>query len=97
LVTPLALDTQKLKISEVKDTPAGAIFLFEENRTIPSDEDFKKDEKTFSEQYTKQKENAVWEAFASSLFKKVIEAEKAQKIEAEKARKKDAKKPQGKK
>ncbi len=88
LVTPLALETGKMKVSEVKDTPAGAIFIFVENKVPPSAEDFKKDEAAFSEQYAKQKENAGWDAFASSLFKEIIEAQKAQKKTQEEERKK---------
>ena len=93
LVTPLALETGKMKISEVKDTPAGTIFIFVENKTTPSAEDFKKDEAAFSEQYVKQKENAGWDAFASSLFKEIIEAQKAQKKAQEEERKNAKKNP----
>ena len=59
----LAMATAQSKVSQVKDVPEGAVFVFVAKREIPSDDEFAK-QKTFVELvYKQEKQKAALEAF----------------------------------
>jgi hypothetical protein len=51
------------------DTISGSVLVYLKSRTLPSDEDFKKDEKTFAQQVKRRKEQAILQAFWKRLEK----------------------------
>ena len=68
LIFELAATTKPGKISEPpKDTSYGAIFIFVEKKTLPSEEEFKEKEKFFTEMYASMKSKMAVRAFMSSL------------------------------
>jgi hypothetical protein len=67
VILALAAATKIGKVSEVKDTPYGAIFIFVEKKTLPSEQEFKEKEKFFTEIYSSMKAKMAVRTFMSSL------------------------------
>ncbi|MFA6294619.1 MAG: SurA N-terminal domain-containing protein [Victivallales bacterium] len=67
LIFELAANTKTGKVSEVKDTAYGSIFVFVEKKTLPSEQEFKEKEKFFTEMYASMKSKMAVRAFMSSL------------------------------
>ncbi len=74
IVKELAGKTRPEKLSEVVDTQDGALFIYVEKKTMPTSEDFKKKEESFSRRYKMQKENAVWTEFIKAHMKPLEDA-----------------------
>lgn len=84
LIADLARKTNKGAISEVNDLPDGALFVFVENKSVPTEDDFKKDEATFSKQYKDEKENAAYQEYINTILKEYTEKKKEKDKEKEK-------------
>lgn len=67
LIYELAAATKSGKVSEVKDTAYGSIFIFVEKKTMPTEQEFKEKEKFFTEMYSSMKSKMAVRAFMSSL------------------------------
>ena len=67
VISELAASTKPGKVSEVKDTSYGSIFIFVEKKTLPSEQEFKEKEKFFTEIYSSMKAKMAVRAFMSSL------------------------------
>ncbi|HBC85418.1 MAG TPA: hypothetical protein DCZ94_00535 [Lentisphaeria bacterium] len=67
LMAALATETRPGKISTVRETPYGAIFIYLEKRTLPSDQEFKEKENLFTEIYASMKTRSAWDTFENSL------------------------------
>jgi hypothetical protein len=67
VIYELATGTKAGKVSAVKDTAYGAIFIFVEKKTMPSEQEFKEKEKFFTEIYASMKTKMAVRSFMSSL------------------------------
>ena len=67
LIVELAANTKPGKVSEAKETAYGAILVFVEKKTVPSEQEFKEKEKFFTEIYSSMKAKMAVRAFMSSL------------------------------
>ncbi len=76
LIAELSAKTRKGAVSELENTPEGAFFIYVESRTLPSDEDFKKEEATFTAQYKSEKEEAVYSNYIADLLKDYTDSKK---------------------
>jgi hypothetical protein len=64
-VDDLAISTSEKNISEVRNIPEGALFVYVSKKHPPTEEEFKKQEKTVKEQYLREKQFIAVKAFDS--------------------------------
>ncbi|GEM_PF-839153 len=67
LILALSSETKIGRISSVRETPSGALFIYLEKRTLPSDQEFKAQEVTFTSLYASMKKRIAWNTFEMSL------------------------------
>jgi len=67
LIHSLAFDTPQKQLAQVRNTPDGALLVYVESKTFPSEKDFKDQKTMFAMLYKMKKKQAIWFEFARSL------------------------------
>lgn len=67
IIQSTAFETKEGEISAVKEISSGALIVYVENKSFPSDKEFEKQKAMFTMRYKMMKQQTIWRSYVESL------------------------------